>query len=322
MNSREIPFDPCPLLGHPHIQTVLPAILGVEKEPGSRSVQVVLSDGDQLITEITTPEGWISSGLTVVCVPGFCGCHQDPAMVRLARRFSSQGIRVVRFNGRGAGSGRGLAREVSNLHFSRDVLAVVEKIKEMEPSSPITLIGYSLGGNVVLKMMGDLGSANNGLVSKVIAIAPPVDLIQNMDRCSVLSSSADWWMSFYDRYFYQEVRKKISSSSFPEKGTMPSFFQDYVAPRFGFNDAHAYFAEGSSIDTISKIEIPCKILFAQDDPLVLHHLLDSHELPLHIEIYKTKKGGHLGYLGNPLKAQGFYWLDSLLVDWVSERNVS
>lgn len=321
MNARELPFDPCPLLGHPHIQTVLPPLLGVEKEPGSQSVPVVLPDGDQLITEITTPEGWKSSDLTVLCVPGFCGCHEDPAMVRLARRFSSKGIRVARFNGRGAGSGRGLAREVANLHFSQDVLAVVQKIKELNPESSITVIGYSLGGNVVLKMMGDLGSANNGLVSRVIAIAPPVDLTTNMDRCSLLFNK-NWWMSFYDRYFYQEVRKKISSDSFPQKGTMPSFFQDYVAPRFGFSDAHAYFAEGSSIHTINKIEISCKILFAQDDPLVLHDLLDSHELPPHIEIYKTKKGGHLGYLGNPLKPEGFYWLDSLLVDWVLGRDVS
>ncbi len=65
-----------------------------------------------------------------------------------------------------------------------------------------------------------------------------------------------------------------------------------------------------------------KILFAQDDPLVLHSLLDSYELPPNIEIYKTKKGGHVGYLGNPMKPHGFYWLDSLLVEWVLDRNVS
>ena len=69
---------------------------------------------------------------------------------------------------------------------------------------------------------------------------------------------------------------------------------------------------------ISDIAVPCKILLAEDDPIISPDSLDRFKLPSNVNVFKTKKGGHMGYLGRTEGKKGFYWLDSLLVDWILE----
>jgi predicted alpha/beta-fold hydrolase len=69
---------------------------------------------------------------------------------------------------------------------------------------------------------------------------------------------------------------------------------------------------------VSDIAIPCKVLLAEDDPIVSSASLDAYNLPANVSVFKTKKGGHMGYLGTSEGSSGFYWLDSLLVDWIRE----
>jgi predicted alpha/beta-fold hydrolase len=329
MAIRELPFDPCPLLGHPHLQTVVPLFLTWHEEPVSETFKVPLEDGDQLSLEVTTPEGWQKTDPTVVCVHGFGGSHQSVYMVRLALKLPALKMRVVRFNMRGQGSGKGLAKKVFNMNFADDVLAAIRSLKALHPESPITVIGFSLGGNAVLRMMGNLGGNHEELVQKVISVAPPLDLALNPSLHHSLYPATSWILEWYDWYFYGVVKdsfqelsamfKEIPPDLLPQKSTMHLFSQNYLAHAFGNGDVDHYFRQGSAIYAIDKIEVPCKILFAQDDPIVLHHLLDDRDLPSHIEVYKTEKGGHMGYLGNPLTSSGFYWLDSLLANWVLEK---
>ncbi len=65
------------------------------------------------------------------------------------------------------------------------------------------------------------------------------------------------------------------------------------------------------------ILIPCNILFSEDDPIIPSNLLDSIKLPDNIRVYKTKYGGHMGYLGSPLSKGGFHWIDEVLLEWLS-----
>jgi uncharacterized protein len=139
-----------PLLTDPHLQTIVAAKVTFAREPLSTTCLVELPDGDRIALEVSTPTGWQPDDPTVVMLHGLCGCHRSPYMQRLARKLWRSGLRAVRMNLRGCGSGRGLARYPYHSGRSADVLAVLENLLQTTPQSPVTLIGFSLGGNIVL----------------------------------------------------------------------------------------------------------------------------------------------------------------------------
>jgi uncharacterized protein len=170
-------FRPFPCLTHPHLQTIVAAELTWSREPLSTTHLVELSDGDKIALEVSTPRGWQPYAPTVVMLHGLCGCHRSPYMQRLARKLWRSGLRAVRMNLRGCGSGRGLARYPYHSGRSADALAVLESLLQTTPQSPVTLIGFSLGGNIVLKLAGELSAAVPDNLQRVIAVCPPADLV-------------------------------------------------------------------------------------------------------------------------------------------------
>jgi predicted alpha/beta-fold hydrolase len=320
--GRELEFDPCPLLSHPHPQTYFSSFRYWIPKPISEGTIIPLSDGDKVVIESTTPKNWKKTDPTVLCVHGLCGSHLSSYLLRLVNRLTPLGIKTVRFNMRGCGSGKGLAKQIYHSGRSEDVLEAIRALKREFPDSPITVIGFSLGGNIVLKMMGELSSLESSLVDRAFAICPPVDLMSSALLTKEVAGG------IYGRYFYRLLRenvcelhrlfKDLPPIDLPKNLSLYEFDELYTVPRIGYKNIQEYYTECSSIHFIEDIQAPCKILFSGDDPIVSHQSLDNHHLPSHIEIYKTKKGGHMGFLGNPASPRGFYWLDSLLEDWILE----
>src|SRR5690606_21143125 len=168
-------------------------------EPPFENKLVRLPDGDFISLEITTPKGWKPSDLSVFLVHGLCGSSKSPYLVRLAKRLNEVGIRAIRYNMRGCGSGRGLAKGIYHCGRSEDVFECLKVIKREHPESPIALIGYSLGGNIVLKLVGELGGLASTLLEKVIAVSPPAELYSSI---LLLSSPEN---AFYEKYFYRQI---------------------------------------------------------------------------------------------------------------------
>ena len=320
--TKEIPFDPCPFLGNPHRQAIVNSFCNIFFEPASDQKLVLLPDGDKISLEITTPRGWKSDDLTVFLVHGLCGSHKSPNLVRMARRLKDLGIRAVRFNMRGCGSGRGLAKKSYHSGRSEDILESIKALKKENPDSPIVLIGFSLGGSLVLKMTGELGSLAKDFIVKVIAVSPPVDLYSSI----IMLGQPD--NAMYERYFYRLLRsdvhyrhkkfKDLPRVRLPRALKLYEFDQIYTAPTCGFKNVDDYYTRCSSAQFVPDIAVPGKILFAEDDPIISCRSLDECNLPANVEILLTKKGGHMGYLGHPQHGKGFYWLDSVLVEWIRE----
>jgi uncharacterized protein len=321
--NRELPFEPFFLLSGPHHQTILSSFVNFFMEPTSERRIIDLSDGDRISLEISTPHGWKPNGLTVIMVHGLCGSHRSPYLVRMTKRLQPLGIRVIRMNLRGCGSGKGLAKHMYHSGRSEDVFEVVKQLKVVTPDSPFVLIGFSLGGNIVLKMAGELGALGNRFLTSLIAVSPPVDLFSSV----LMLGKPD--NAIYERYFIRlmcsDVRyrhrkfKDLPRVEMPKNLTFYEFDQYYTAPQYGFRNAQDYYNKCSAAPLVCDIGIPCKILLAEDDPIVSSTSLDAFELPSHVEIYKTKRGGHMGYLGNPTDKNGLYWLDSLLIEWISSN---
>lgn len=317
--SQEIPFEPFPFLNNPHYQTIINSTVNFFFEPSSTQKLIPLADGDKISLEITTPAEWKPTDSTVVLVHGLCGSHKGTNLIRMARKLAPLGVKVVRFNMRGCGSGRGLAKQIYHSGSSGDVFEAIKVLKKEFPDSPIILVGFSLGGNVVLKMAGELGSLAPSFLKGVIAVSPPVDLYSSI----LMIGHED--NDMYERYFYKLLRSdvmyrhrkfKLPKIDLPKDLKLYEFDQLYVAPFCGFKDVHDYYSRCSAINFVEYIDLPCKILVAEDDPIVSSSALDHCKLSSQVNVFKTKKGGHMGYLGNPRDEKGFHWLDSLLVDWI------
>jgi len=318
--DHELPFEPFFLLSGPHHQTILSSFIYYFIDPESKQKIIDLSDGDKLSVEITTPKAWKATDPTVILVHGLCGSHRSSYLVRMVRRLEPLGIRVIRMNLRGCGSGKGLAKYMYHCGRSDDVFEVIKQLKVETPDSPFVLIGFSLGGNLVLKMGGELGALSKKFLAGLIAISPPVDLFSSILKLREGDNT------IYERYFIRlmcaDVRyrhrkfKDLPRISLPSNLTIYEFDQIYTAPLFGFRNADDYYNKCSAAPVVGDIDVPCKILFAEDDPIVASTSLDGYELPSNIEIFKTKKGGHLGYLANPTDKKGIYWLDALLEEWI------
>jgi predicted alpha/beta-fold hydrolase len=164
----------------------------------------------------------------------------------MAARLVGLGIRVVRMNLRGAGSGFGIARSTYHSGRTEDLRAVAEWIAQRAPGSPIALVGFSLGGNLVLKLVAEAAEQPLDGLDCVLAANPPLDLAA---CCRHLQRPEN---RVYDRNFVRLLGVEVNRlhSRFPELGlidlagaeTLFEFDDLYTAPRNGFRDADDYYA--------------------------------------------------------------------------------
>jgi predicted alpha/beta-fold hydrolase len=243
-------------------------------------------------------------------------------MQRVACLLLARDWRVVRLDLRGCGQGAAVARKTYNGGCSGDVRAAVAAIHEWDPAAPINLAGFSLGGNIVLKLAGEGFDRPVDGLEAVAAIAPPIDLEVGA-RLIALKRNR-----LYERYFVESLRGQVAWQArffpdmprprFPRRLTLRLFDDLYTAPQGGFRDALDYYRSSSSSSLIGRIEIPTWILTSRDDPFIDVEPFEKlrPRANLHLEI--AVRGGHLGFLG-PDGAGGFRWAERRMVDWLTGR---
>lgn len=321
--AKELPFNPLRFIKGSHQQTIFGSFFNFHISPKSQRAFIKLDDNDELAIEISTPRKWKEHDPTVVMIHGLCGSHKSAYLIRMAKKLKRIGIRAVRLNLRGCGSGKGRARKIYHGGQSTDVLHVLKEIKKQTPHSPIILIGFSLGGNIVLKLGGELKQQGSDYLHAVMAINPPMDMLACVKRMGQDENK------FYERYFVKLMkedlafRQKLFNEDLPQvvlpkEMTLMDFDELYTAPYFGFTNAIDYYTKCSAINFASDISVPCRILFSQDDPIIAMPAFESIQLPENVEVYTTKNGGHMGYLSSPIK-EGFHWLDKILIQWITQH---
>jgi predicted alpha/beta-fold hydrolase len=319
-SSARPDFQPLPLLSNRHVQTLLGHYL-----PGARLAHPTeervlrLPDGDALVLHDTTPPGWRPGGRVAVLVHGLIGSHDSPAIRRVAARLLPHAVRVVRLDLRGAGKGMALARQTYHAGRSDDVRAALDAVHGWDPLSPIVLVGISLGGNLVLKMVGEAADRPPPYLERVAAVCPPIDLV----RCSRLLLHPR--NRPYERFFldglltmaYQRQRcfPDLPPLRFPRRMNCVLFDDLYTAPRNGFADALDYYRRASAMPHIARIAVPTLVLTARDDPVVAAEPFDELAPPPHVLVRVAEYGGHVGFVGWD-GAGGVRWAEQLLTEWV------
>ncbi len=316
--SMKHSFVPHPFLKNTHLQTIIGNYYGDVEDPLSQRELITLPDGDQISLEISTPDQWTQSCPTVLLVRGLGGSHDSTYLKRITHLVVEKGARAVRMNLRGCGSGKGLAKRGYHGGVSEDLKEVIHRVYEKYPLSPLSLVGFSLGGNITLKLLGE-DTTINSYLEKAIAVCPAICLEDSSRRFQKRSNS------FYQKSFLRGLTNMVKEQKemFPD-GLLESlesckslyeFDELFTAPHYGFENAKDYYTKCSAKDLIPNITLKTHILFAKDDPLVNGTLLDPKDLPDNIELIITEKGGHMGFLGHPKKSL-FRWMDHQIMTWL------
>ncbi len=317
------PFRPSRLLNSAHLQTVGAYFIGRQALPYKAIKHVVqLHDDDRIVIHDDKPGSWITGDRIAILFHGLCGSHLSPVVARAAEKLGRRGIRTIRVDMRGFGDSTYISR--SHLHGGnyQDAVAVVEFVHRLSPLSKISLVGFSLGGNIVLKTLGVWGQEPHPQVDSAIAISPPVDLV----HCSW--NLRQHGNRLYESYFVsmlqaqlRERRRKVKGlvdnklSRFPNR--LIHWDDQFTAPCWGYRGAMEYYEDAGSARQLNQVNVPTIILTAQDDPVVPFAMYSEYELSESIELIATKKGGHLGYYSQGARDPDRFWMDWRICQWVT-----
>lgn len=319
------PFRPHPLIRNSHAQTIVAAYWSGHKlNYSARQHFVVFDDGDQIVLHDDCPQNWKAGDRAVVMVHGLGGSHRSSYLVRIAHKLNLLGIRTFRVDLRGCGAGSNLAKRPFHAGCSEDVAQAVETVSALCLGSPITLNGYSMGANIVLKLAGEIGSGRLGGVDSVMAVAPPIDLAyccRNMNRG--FNRLYDWDFS---RRLVRMVQGRLATDEnfydgfqFEQKpGRLIEFDTIFTAPQCGFESAEDYYSKASSAPVLPKIQIPGLILTANDDSVVPIEIFKQNPRSSSVELEVTKGGGHLGFIAPTNLVPDRRWMDQRVVHWIAK----
>ena len=316
------PFRPFPTLRSAHLQT-LGAYFFRRTVPKYRAVKhtVNLFDGDRLVLHDDQPESWITGDRIVILFHGLCGCHRSPYVARIANKLNRRGIRTFRIDMRGLGDSSLISR--SHLHGGcyQDVESVIQFVYRLTPLSKMSLVGFSIGGNVILKTLGRWAEAAPDYVDSAIAVSPPVDLIH-----------ASWNLRQYGNRIYElqfmnrlktqltmrrkRVKNLVDNKLCPLPTRLVHWYDQFTAPCWGYSEALEYYEDASSCEQLHRVSVPTIILAAQDDPIVPYSMYSEYPMSDQIEMVSTRYGGHLGFIGANGQDPDRYWMDWRVCHWV------
>ena len=312
-----LPFRPYWLFRGGHAQTLAGMYWPSSNATyAATPIRIALADGDHIVLHDDRPVEWTEHDRVALLIHGLAGCHGSGYMVRTASKLVASGVRVFRMDMRGCGAALGWARLPGHAGRTEDVSAAIEHIANLCPHAPLTLVGFSMGGNVALGTLANASAHQLGNLVRGIAVAPPVDLSKCCRELRRGLSQA------YDRYLIRLMVRRWRQTGGAITGATPTsiyqFDDEITAPTSGFRDAEDYYARCSSGPRLSEISLPTKILAAKNDPLVAFAALEQAKRSSFVELFVTDCGGHLGYISARCDAPDGRWLDKIVVDWVSE----
>ena len=328
--SWQSTFTPRRFLRNPHLQTLAgnffprSAVLPVAE---NELVEVEPARDGLPCSRVLCQSHWQPEGAhnTVLLLHGLEGSSASQYVRGNAARFYAAGWNVVRMNMRNCG---GTERECATLYhsgLSGDVDAVVRHYHRTRDAQRWALVGYSMGGNLVLKLAGELGEAAAPLITAVAGVSPVVDLGPSADALHEPANRVYEW-KFIRGLLRRYARKcELFPQIFDPKRSRGvrsiREFDEYVmAPNCGFAGADDYYYRVASARVADRIAVPTLVLHALDDPFI--RMLPETRATLlanpNVHLIETEHGGHCAFLA-PATGYDGYWAERLLLDFLSAQ---
>ena len=302
-------FKPAWWLPGPHAQTLFPHIFRKQRPPKLKRERIELDDGDFL--DIDWSEN--QNGPLVLLLHGLEGSIRSHYATGLMNSLNACGHQIALLNFRGcSGEPNRLPRSYHS-GDTADVDTILKLLVKKHPQRPIYIIGISLGGNVLLKWLGE--NPDQALVKKAVAISVPFQL-------GVAARRLERGLSrLYQAHLLYKLRRStrnkaarmtlpIDVSRLSRLTSFRQFDDQITAPLHGFNGVDDYYGRASCRPFIKHIKTPTLILHALDDPFMTPEAVpQAEELGPGVQLELSKSGGHVGFVNGSMPWKPRYWLD-------------
>jgi len=252
---------------------------------------------------------------------GMEGSTASAYMLTTADKMFRSGFNVVRVNFRNCGGTEHLSPTLYHGGLTADLRAVIDELIARDRLSRIFVAGFSLGGNLVLKLAGEYGDSPPPEVKAICAVSPSIDLRAST---TLIARPRNW---IYQQDFLRRLKNriKVKEKLFPGRydlsilsgiRSVEQFDDRYVAPHFGFRDANDYYAKASSRPFIGRIRVPTLIIHAKDDPFIPFEPMrdPSIESNPYVLLLATELGGHVAFVSASAGEERF-WAESRVIDF-------
>lgn len=315
-------YSPAPILRFGHLSTILPNMLRSVKTPNYKRIRVETQDTDFLDLDYSKVGGEV----LVILTHGLEGNSNREYMSAMVNAVNANGWDALAINLRGCSG------EPNNLYSSyhsgksADLDLVLNYALENFDHTRIFLLGYSLGGNITLKYVGEKGEEISDRVKAAAAVSVPIML---EDSAYELAKKSNWiYMNRFVRKLQPKLKEKLQR--FPKENinqkdvknmkTFYDFDSMYTAPAHGFLSAEDYWTKSSSRPHISNVAIPTLLINALDDPFLADNCYPFEEAEKLDNFYllAPKYGGHVGFMSRLIE-RGAYWHEKEILAFFDER---
>lgn len=328
--SAPEPFTPAFGLGNPHMQTLWGPLWRTKPVLDHQRERLWLDDGDFL--DLDWHGAPTAYSPIVLVLHGLTGSSRSDYVLGQQRALAAQGWSSVAVNWRGCSGEPNLLARSYHSGASDDLAAVVAHLRAKHPLAPLYAVGYSLGGNVLLKYLGETGADSD--LQGAVAVSVPFRLDQCADRVGLGFSKV------YQAHFMREMlaylknkqrqfqhdSKQEALATLAKLGAMKTLgkmrtfweFDDKVtAPLNGYLNVDDYYRRASSRYFLGTIDTPTLIIQAEDDPFVFRHSIpEKHELSASTQLELHAQGGHVGFVGGSLRTPEYY-LEHRIPQWLT-----
>jgi predicted alpha/beta-fold hydrolase len=262
------------------------------------------------------------NALTVIIVHGLEGSSESQYMLGIAAKGMAAGMNVVRMNQRNCGGTDALSPTLYHSGRSQDIAAVAKNLQLQDRISRFALAGFSMGGNLVLKLAGEWGKEGPPQFHAVVAVGPSMNLAASADALHIPANR------LYEYYFMWQLRRRLKAKARLFPGVFDTArmrgvtslrdFDDKVTAHYcGFEGASDYYERSAAANVVDRIAVPTLILHAANDPFI-RILPETRRKILsnpHITFVETEDGGHCSFLAQPDGDDG-RWAERQVVEFL------
>ncbi|WP_298625496.1 hydrolase [uncultured Legionella sp.] len=316
-------FKPAWWLSNAHAQTVYASMRHPIQAPVDKVERIDLPDGDFLDLAWSTANLPDNAPLIII-LHGLGGCVNSSYVARFMNAFNQRGWRAVLMHFRGAGKEINRLPRAYHSGDTGDLDYLIETLNIREPGTKKAIVGVSLGGNVLLKWLGE--QKVHSKVQTAVAVSVPFLLNKVANRMNVGLSR------FYQTHLLKQFKSVFAQKVIHLKNPPDvlkkaancncfwTFDNQVTAPLYGFSNAHSYYRESSSRQYLRHIMTPSLIIHAQDDPFMTADVLpEEHELSECVTLEVSKKGGHVGFISGSKIWAPVYWLDQRIPEYIAQQ---
>lgn len=307
--------------GTGHVQTIVPPLFRRVEKVTTRRERIATPDGDFLDLDYAETDG--AGKRVAILSHGLEGCSPQTYIQGMASAFKRNGWNVIAWNFRGCSGEPNRRPRSYHSGATEDLQVVVDHALSSKDYDTVALVGFSLGGNLTLKFLGDAGAAIDPRIRAAVAFSVPCDLEACAEKLS------QWQNTIYLRRFLRYLKQKTRTKArlFPREinidgldaiRTFREFDGRYTAPLHDFASAEDYWSRCSCKQVLTNIRIPTLIVNARNDPFLTPECFPEKECALSdcVFLETPESGGHMGFIEH--RADGAYWSETRAVEFLRQ----